>query len=383
MNFFKKFSDNLGSDKKNKDPEIQNSYKDSPNIEEYEGSPRYQAYKAGRLEEFKQRENEKKDAEYQKRQKMFEIFKDIYEKDEDDILDFFHQITQPLDDMKIELEEKIKSSKKIWMSDEEKLDLKICLNSVKGIFIGMETSDLKELISRVIVYEDEDEDEIEESEYQFENCFPIFESFDSWRNEKAVNEIGIYKKYIQVQYEMNKPMVGYLWNSFGINEHPLDVMKFYKDQIYWNYGREEENIDKWIKIRWESYLKAFFYNRDDINKAAKLLLKFHAERSKTLNGEEPKRKVIELENLEAKGYVYLIRNKDIYKIGITDNLLRRFNQLKPDEILNVVRCSNYVSLEKELHKKFKEYRIPQTEYFRLNDNYIEEVNIEMTKGAVF
>ena len=269
------------------------------------------------------------------------------------------------------------------MSDEEKLDLKICLNSVKGIFIGMETSDLKELISRVIVYEDEDEDEIEESEYQFENCFPIFESFDSWRNEKAVNEIGIYKKYIQVQYEMNKPMVGYLWNSFGINEHPLDVMKFYKDQIYWNYGREEENIDKWIKIRWESYLKAFFYNRDDINKAAKLLLKFHAERSKTLNGEEPKRKVIELENLEAKGYVYLIRNKDIYKIGITDNLLRRFNQLKPDEVLNVVRCSNYVSLEKELHKKFKEYRIPQTEYFRLNDNYIEEVNIEMTKGAVF
>jgi len=66
-----------------------------------------------------------------------------------------------------------------------------------------------------------------------------------------------------------------------------------------------------------------------------------------------------------KGFVYLIRNDDIYKIGITDNLLRRFNQLKPDEVLNVVRCSNFESLEKELHKKFKEYRIPQTEYFRL------------------
>ena len=36
-----------------------------------------------------------------------------------------------------------------------------------------------------------------------------------------------------------------------------------------------------------------------------------------------------------KGFVYLIRNQDIYKIGITDNLLRRFSQLKPDEILNV------------------------------------------------
>ena len=98
--------------------------------------------------------------------------------------------------------------------------------------------------------------------------------------------------------------------------------------------------------------------------------------------------VIELEqdNLvetDSKGFVYLIRNDDIYKIGITDNLLRRFNQLKPDEVLNVVRCSNYESLEKELHKKFKEYRIPQTEYFRLDKYQVEQVNIEMTKGAKF
>ena len=91
------------------------------------------------------------------------------------------------------------------------------------------------------------------------------------------------------------------------------------------------------------------------------------------------------ENLELieKGFVYLIRNDDIYKIGITDNLLRRFNQLKPDEVLNVVRCSNFEKLEKDLHKKFKEYRIPQTEYFRLSKSQIEQVNIEMTKGADF
>ncbi len=86
---------------------------------------------------------------------------------------------------------------------------------------------------------------------------------------------------------------------------------------------------------------------------------------------------------ERKGFVYFIRNEEIFKIGITDNLLRRFNQLKPDEVLNVVRCSNYESLEKELHKKFKEYRIPQTEYFRLSKNQIEKVNIEMTEGANF
>ena len=88
-------------------------------------------------------------------------------------------------------------------------------------------------------------------------------------------------------------------------------------------------------------------------------------------------------NTLEKGFVYLIRNDDIYKIGITDNLLRRFNQLKPDEVLNVVRCSNFESLERELHKKFKANRIPQTEYFRLSKNQIEQVNIEMTKGADF
>ena len=83
------------------------------------------------------------------------------------------------------------------------------------------------------------------------------------------------------------------------------------------------------------------------------------------------------------GWLYLIRNQDIYKIGITKNLLKRMDQLKADEVLNVVKCSNYENLEKELHKKFKEYRIPQTEYFRLNKNQLEQVNIEMNKGANF
>ena len=104
-----------------------------------------------------------------------------------------------------------------------------------------------------------------------------------------------------------------------------------------------------------------------------------------ISGREPEFVIEQYESISTveKGFVYLIRNDDIYKIGITDNLLRRFNQLKPDEVLNVVRCSNFESLEKELHKKFKEFRIPQTEYFRLSKNQIEQVNIEMTKGADF
>ena len=62
--------------------------------------------------------------------------------------------------------------------------------------------------------------------------------------------------------------------------------------------------------------------------------------------------------------------------------MRRLNQLKPDEVINTVRCTNYETLEKQLHKKFKMHRIPQTEYFRLTQNLVQQVNEEMTKGAV-
>ena len=81
------------------------------------------------------------------------------------------------------------------------------------------------------------------------------------------------------------------------------------------------------------------------------------------------------------GFVYFVRNDEIYKIGITDNLLRRIKELKPDEILNSVRCSNYQEMEKSMHAHFKNRRIPQTEYFRLDAAEVEEAHALMTKMA--
>ena len=82
----------------------------------------------------------------------------------------------------------------------------------------------------------------------------------------------------------------------------------------------------------------------------------------------------EYEEEDKTGFVYLIRNQDIFKIGITQNLLKRMNQLKADELLDSVRCSNYKELEKEIHQQFKEYRIPQSEYFRLNSKQITSIH---------
>ncbi len=85
----------------------------------------------------------------------------------------------------------------------------------------------------------------------------------------------------------------------------------------------------------------------------------------------------------SSGFVYFVRNGEIFKIGITENLLRRLNELKPDEVLNVVRCRNYQEVEKKLHQSFKASRIPQTEYFRLVQDQIELVHREMAVLADF
>ena len=82
-----------------------------------------------------------------------------------------------------------------------------------------------------------------------------------------------------------------------------------------------------------------------------------------------------------EGFVYLIRNQDIYKIGITENLLNRMSQLEPDEIIDTIKCSNFREVEKDLHREYKDYRIPQTEYFRLTEKQVLEVSRKLKSMA--
>ena len=49
-------------------------------------------------------------------------------------------------------------------------------------------------------------------------------------------------------------------------------------------------------------------------------------------------------------------------------------QLEPDEVIDVIKCSNFREIERDLHKDYKQCRIPQTEYFRLNENQLLEVS---------
>jgi len=74
-----------------------------------------------------------------------------------------------------------------------------------------------------------------------------------------------------------------------------------------------------------------------------------------------------------KGWLYLIKNGDLYKIGITKNFEKRMMQLKPDKIITKLYSSSFKRLERELHSKYKKVRIPQTEYFRLDRIQIRDI----------
>ncbi len=73
------------------------------------------------------------------------------------------------------------------------------------------------------------------------------------------------------------------------------------------------------------------------------------------------------------GWLYLIKNGDLYKIGITRKFKSRMVQLKPDKVLVKLYTNEFKQLERELHKRYKSVRIPQTEYFRLNRLQIKDL----------
>jgi hypothetical protein len=77
------------------------------------------------------------------------------------------------------------------------------------------------------------------------------------------------------------------------------------------------------------------------------------------------------------GWVYLIRNGDLHKIGRTDNLQQRLKQLDPDEVIQVLETDRSRDLEHELHKEFQTKRLPQSEYFRLDEAEINAARIAL------
>ncbi len=80
--------------------------------------------------------------------------------------------------------------------------------------------------------------------------------------------------------------------------------------------------------------------------------------------------------------VYLLRNGDLYKIGHAADMQKVIKKLRPDEILETVQTDDPFGIEARLLGKYKAFRIPETEYFRLDKDQVQEciqqMNIDKT-----
>lgn len=78
-----------------------------------------------------------------------------------------------------------------------------------------------------------------------------------------------------------------------------------------------------------------------------------------------------------KGYVYLIKSNNYFKIGKTKNIKQRISSLQTSsathiELIHTIKTSNYHKIEKELHKKFENQHI-KGEWFNLSEEDIEYI----------
>lgn len=72
------------------------------------------------------------------------------------------------------------------------------------------------------------------------------------------------------------------------------------------------------------------------------------------------------------GYVYVVTLFRMHKIGRTDNLQRRMEQLRPATLVGKKTTNRSRDLEADLHKRFERKRLPQSEWFYLTAREVEE-----------
>ena len=87
--------------------------------------------------------------------------------------------------------------------------------------------------------------------------------------------------------------------------------------------------------------------------------------------------------------VYVIQNNYVpnqYKIGISSNWAKRSRQLKVGDVTTEIYVGNVIhnhQLEQQLHKRYASYRLPQSEWFHLNDEQLDDVVTTIGRSASY
>ena len=85
------------------------------------------------------------------------------------------------------------------------------------------------------------------------------------------------------------------------------------------------------------------------------------------------------------GYVYLVTHSNapgLHKIGLTRHPRKRIEQLGGNKlnVVAMIRTSEPERIEKALHRNLKSARVPQSEWFNLNEDQLAAVKRALTKA---
>ena len=348
MNFFKKFSENLISNKEKNKARF--------DIDNFEANPEPETIK--KLE--------------------CKPIKDFYLLSDDEIIKKLHSLIEPiypvLDEVRLVREEW--ESKKKWLEEDE-IKANSSVLTIAEYDFPFSHDEYDEIYRGYLIYDDDDD-----YPYKIDDFFKEVDKFFDCYYEEYSYGIDHYDQKSNFIYDIKFELVRIFWSAMNIDEDLIKVNKFWKEYSKKIYESWLDNAPtKYEKEQFKIYEKAFFFGEKERVRAARLFRQFNEERLYKTNNWEPVEEE-EFTSTKESGFVYFIRNKDIYKIGITQNMMQRMEKLKPDELLNSVRCTNYRELEKEIHSQFKGCRIPQTEYFRLNEREIIEVH-QILKDKAF
>jgi len=157
----------------------------------------------------------------------------------------------------------------------------------------------------------------------------------------------------------------------GVSMGRRDAWNFWSKQIFDASYLGQAVANGIDQEKWEGLQRAYF---ESIPKRKEFLSNLLAAIRNPTGSPQQVDQIDQGATQSGYGFVYFVRNGDLCKIGITENLLRRFGELQPDEVLNVVRCKNFQEVERKLHLKFKEIRLPQTEYFRMQPDHVADAH---------
>ena len=79
-------------------------------------------------------------------------------------------------------------------------------------------------------------------------------------------------------------------------------------------------------------------------------------------------------------YIYLIRNGDLYNIGLTESLAKAKQLLAPGVVEASLQTNDAKAILQILQRNYSDKRLPQSNYFRLSKSQFNECKQQLQKG---